>query len=431
MEIMVMPASHGEELLGIGPEYAGQLAAIDLRTLYEQILMVRAKRPEEEEPLAPYRHAVYSGSEEKILLGKASLQKGFCGCLVVAGGQGTRLKFAGAKGRFPTSVVQKKSLFQMLSEKVLAASRQLGQDLPLAIMTSPENDSETRRFFKDHHFFGLKASQIDFFTQGTLPFLDEEGKLLINPSHEIAQGPDGNGSSLGQFYTSGLWQKWQDQGVRALSFIQIDNPLADPYDAELFGYHFQEDAEITVKAIPRSRPEERVGVLVEKQGKLQVVEYSEIHVDKQQARDANGELLYPFANISSFCISMDFIKRLQKTSLPLHRALKPVQTLKGAQMAWKFERFIFDILPFADVSRLLIYPRERSFAPLKNAEGEDSLPHVQQQLQSHERRLLFELTGRAYEENKPLELAAQFYYPTPELAARWQSEPFPKSGYCE
>ena len=40
--------------------------------------------------------------------------------------------------------------------------------------------------------------------------------------------------------------------------------------------------------------------------------------------------------------------------------------------AWKAERFLFDLFPRADRMEVLEVVREREFAPIKNAEGEDS-----------------------------------------------------------
>ena len=49
-------------------------------------------------------------------------------------------------------------------------------------------------------------------------------------------------------------------------------------------------------------------------------------------------------------------------------------------MAFKFEYFIFDLLPFAEKVEVLLYPRELCFCPLKNAEGENSPKTVEKAL---------------------------------------------------
>ena len=68
------------------------------------------------------------------------------GCLVLAGGQGTRLGVNGPKGCVELPLKNKKTLFQNLFEKVKAK----GKDLPLALMTSPLNHEATLAYLKQH-----------------------------------------------------------------------------------------------------------------------------------------------------------------------------------------------------------------------------------------------------------------------------------------
>jgi UDP-N-acetylglucosamine/UDP-N-acetylgalactosamine diphosphorylase len=70
------------------------------------------------------------------------------GCILIAGGQGSRLRFNGPKGMYPISPIKNKSLFQLFAEKTLAAGLQVGKMLRLAIMTSPYNHEETMRYFQ-------------------------------------------------------------------------------------------------------------------------------------------------------------------------------------------------------------------------------------------------------------------------------------------
>ena len=45
------------------------------------------------------------------------LRNGKVGCLIVAGGQGSRLGFDGPKGMFPITPIKKKTLFQVFQKK--------------------------------------------------------------------------------------------------------------------------------------------------------------------------------------------------------------------------------------------------------------------------------------------------------------------------
>lgn len=300
----------------------------------------------------PKQASVFSGSEERMQLGRELVQAGKVGCLLLAGGQGTRLRFDGPKGLFPIGP-NGETLFQIFQKKREAA----GDELPFAILVSPENEAVTRE----------AVPEVDICVQGTLPLLNELGEEFLTRPGEPAVGPNGNGLALRHFVESGIWEQWRERGVEYLNIALVDNPLGDPYDAELAA--FCEGLDIVVKATKRRHAQERVGVIVADGEKLRVIEYSEL--------EEPGD--YELANLSLFCMTMEFAKWAAEAELPLHRAHKGVPMWDGEKTvwpetpnAWKSEYFIFDILPLAEKADVICYPREECFAPLKNAEGEDS-----------------------------------------------------------
>jgi UDP-N-acetylglucosamine/UDP-N-acetylgalactosamine diphosphorylase len=134
---------------------------------------------------------------------------------------------------------------------------------------------------------------------------------------------------------------------------------------------------------------------------------------------------------------LDFIKKVSKTDLPLHPAFKavPFLNISGNTVvpdepnAWKFEKFIFDVIPHALKVRAILYPRDECFAPLKNAQGDASLEQVQGSLLARDRAVFKEITGQLPEE-LPLELSQDFYYPTESLKLKWKGKKAPR-GYVE
>jgi UDP-N-acetylglucosamine/UDP-N-acetylgalactosamine diphosphorylase len=370
--------------------------------------------------------------------GKKIISEGHVGCLIVAGGQGSRLGFNGPKGMFPVTPVKHKSLFQLFAEKTLAASQQAGRALPLAIMTSPLNHAETVNFFKSHDYFGLDPLQLSIFSQEMLPLLDANGCLFLENSHTIAEGPDGNGAALHHFYQQGIWEKWKDAGVHYLNFILVDNPLSDPYDAILVSYLKEQQSDVIIKCVERRNPEEKVGILAKRNDQTVVVEYSEMPEMQRFAQSKDGSLLYPCANLSLFCFRMDFIQKvatLPTEKLPLHLAFKAAKSLDSdgsptQNMAWKFEQFIFDLLPFATKTTALIYERQQCFAPLKNFEGDDSIETVQRALEEYDKKTFLNLTGQSAPVT-PFELSQAFHYPTAALLEKWNNFNGPYENYIE
>ena len=362
-------------------------------------------------PLSFYYKAHNPEMEER---GKELLKQGVLGCLILAGGEGTRLKWKGSKGTYPITECKKKSLFQLFCEKVKVAGQRDGVIVPLAIMTSPPNTEATRAFFEQNSHFGLKVDDLSFFEQEMLPLLDHDKQ----PTDE--KGPDGNGYCFKNFVKSGIFSEWKARGIKYVHVLLVDNALADPCDAELLGVHASEGLDWTVKCIERLLSisgEEKTGVLVEESGKLRIVEYSEL------PKEIGAQ--YALANTGMHCVSMDLISRL-KYDLPLHLARKK----RGEHWFFKQEAFIFDLLPQAKKSAAFLCDRAQIFAPLKNKEGEDSPKSVRIALQKRDRACFETITG-AQPEQRPFELDPAFYYPTEELLERWKGRDLPTSSYID
>lgn len=430
-----------EHLLSGWPSLSGSeqkellqnIAALNLAFFKKQRELITLKNQIHPD-FKPYKGFSISGNQKGRENGLLRIAQGKTGCLIVAGGQGTRLGWDGPKGAFPITLIKHKSLFQLFAEKIRAAGMQAGRKLPFAIMTSPLNDEATRLFFREHHYFGIDPKQVDFFTQSTLPFLDEKGDLFLESPAKIAQGPAGNGLSLKHFWENGIGPKWKSMGIEEVIYIPIDNPLADPFDAELIGFHHENNYEATLKCTERTEPSENVGVLVEQQNHLRVIEYTELSDEEKAACDDQGKCKFSCANLSLFCFQLDFIENVyrQFNELPLHVVKKPSRSLHNNQIeAWKFEFFIFDVLFFARKTGALLYPKERCFAPLKNKSGKDSIETVRTALQNLDRQTFSVVSGMPANGSFPFELAQEFYYPTPSLISKWKGEPLPSCSYIE
>lgn len=250
------------------------------------------------------------------------------GVILLAGGQGSRLGMKGPKGLFP---IGKKSLFQWICEKIPS-------ELPIAVMTSPLNHAETISFFEKEGHFGRK---IHFFQQELLPLRNEK----MEPTGTLA--PDGNGSVFKSFFTSGICRIFEEKGVDLVSIVPVDNPLADGADRALISYLRSERADLAVKCIEQEEMGESMGALVEREGRLEIVEYTEL--------DPLTE--YPYRYTGMMAATLSFMKRLAGVDLPLHWVWKKDH--------WKAERFLFDALFFADSAKAICYPRDQIYAPLK------------------------------------------------------------------
>lgn len=357
------------------------IRSIDIEKFNEQTNLFN-EGPSPLKNITPFLDLIDAGSKEKQEIGLKVLEKGEGAAILIAGGAGTRLGHSGPKGTFPVSATYNKSLFQIFCERVKKRSLEVKQDLMLIIMTSPFNDSLTRRYLKEHQYFGLKESQVLFFVQETLPYLDLEGNLFLSENCLVAKGPDGNGHCFHQLHRQGLLPKLEKQGIRYFNIVFVDNPLADPYDPELFGELKSREAEVVIKSCTRVSKDEKVGVIAKVDGKPRIVEYHEL---------AENQLFdhEPAANLGLFATTLEFAKKAAFISLPLHKVKKKVpyfdSEVQKAQVpkapnAWKFEYYIFDLFPHAEKTHVLNYNRESVFSPLKNREGSCSPKTVRDSL---------------------------------------------------
>ena len=125
--------------------------------------------------------------------GEALLQEGRVAVLVVAGGQATRLGFAGPKGLFPIGPITDRTLFELQAQKLRRVRERCGKPVPWYVMTSPETDAPTRAFFAENGNLGLSPGDLFFFVQGTVPCFDFEGRLILAERGRLAENPNGHG----------------------------------------------------------------------------------------------------------------------------------------------------------------------------------------------------------------------------------------------
>ncbi len=315
-------------------------------------------------------------------VGENLLRAGEVAALVVAGGQGTRLDYDGPKGTFPAGPITGKSLFQLHAEKILAARRRCEAAIPWYIMTSEANDAATRQFFADHGFFGLPSDDVFFFQQGMMPAVGLDGKLLLASKGSLARSANGHGGTLAALGDSGALADMRRRGIRVLSYFQVDNPLVKVLDPPFIGYHAERRSEFSSKALRKRDPEEGLGAFCYENGRLRVVEYSDVPPQCKYATRDDGSLLFEAGSIAIHAISVDFVERIlsEGAGLPYHRARKTVPCIdaEGRPVepaepnGVKFEMFIFDALAYAERPLVMMTERTEEFAPIKNAEGEDS-----------------------------------------------------------
>jgi UDP-N-acetylglucosamine/UDP-N-acetylgalactosamine diphosphorylase len=175
------------------------------------------------------------------------------------------------------------------------------------------------------------------------------------------------------------------RGIEHVSYFQVDNPLVRCLDPLFIGLHAQAGAEMSAKCVAKQDPMEKVGNFCVVDGRVNVIEYSDLPEELVRSCNPDGRLKFMAGSIAIHLFTREFIDRLTAggiCKLPLHRAEKKVpyiDTTTGETItpenpnAVKLEMFVFDAMQQAEKTVILETPREEEFSPIKNAEGADSL----------------------------------------------------------
>jgi UDP-N-acetylglucosamine/UDP-N-acetylgalactosamine diphosphorylase len=368
-----------------------QLQAIDFSQLQELFgLRDKAYSLPSPEKISP-APVVRLGTDDRDArrLGEEALTRGEVAVLVVAGGQGSRLGFEHPKGMFPISPVKNKSLFQIHCEKVLALNRRYGKKIPFLVMTSPATHAETEAYFRQKRYFGLPADDVLLFRQGTMPALDiTTGKLLLEKPGRLFTSPNGHGGTLTALADSGILDRLRQRGIRDIFYLQVDNPLVKLADPVFLGHHRAAQAEVSSKAVCKEGPADKLGNFVVIDGSCCIIEYSDLPEALGRQIDEAGQLRIWAGSVAIHIFRLDFLARVTQGQIPYHIARKKVPYLDETgqlvqptrENAFKFEMFIFDVLPLAERWTLVETQRAEEFVPLKNASGPDSPEAVRQAL---------------------------------------------------
>lgn len=319
--------------------------------------------------------------EEAREIGNEALKAGQVALFLVAGGQGTRLKFEGPKGMFPIGPITDRTLFQHFADKVSNLRRRLKTSLTWMIMTSEVNHEETVAFFETNRHFGLNAADVFFAKQGMLPSVDpRRGRILLSAKNQIALSPNGHGGAIAVMQS--FAEQLRRRNIRYIFTFQVDNPLVRMADPEFIGHHIRSGSDFSSKATPKSSPDEKVGVFCMSGSEMRVVEYTELADEQRHARDDDGKISFRAGNIAQHVVSVDFI--LPKDDeppfeMPYHMARKAIPFIKDGEPvsadtpnSARFESFIFDVMGKAPQPIVMEVARSEEFAPVKNLDGQDS-----------------------------------------------------------
>ncbi|KAI3324612.1 nucleotide-diphospho-sugar transferase [Xylariaceae sp. AK1471] len=355
-------------------------------------------------------------------LGLDLIGRGEVAVILLAGGQGTRLGSKAPKGAYNIHLASKKSLFQIQAERILKIQElaaEKAQDkskaqVPWYVMTSGPTRIATEKYFKKEKlaelsdednktraeglpYFGFDGNNVMIFEQGVLPCCDFNGKIMLSNKGEVAVAPDGNGGIYKALQDEGVLDDMRKRGIKHVHAYCVDNCLAKVADPIFIGFSAEKDVKIATKVVRKRNATESVGLILSKNGRPDVVEYSEIDSKTAEAEDPKhpGVLKFRAANIVNHYYSFAYLDGMgdKVNALPPHIAKKKIPYFdieKGEAVTnvtkpngIKLEQFVFDNFKWLELSEFACFEvkREEEFSPLKNADapGAEDCPTTSRQ----------------------------------------------------
>ena len=358
----------------------------DLESVQNVFKTINAKSEVKSENILPMNATIKedvseSERENYFEIGKKIIENGEYAVVTVAGGQGTRLGHNGPKGTYKISTIKgEKSLFEILCETMKEASDKYGTVIPWYIMTSDENNKQTVDFFEANNYFGYDKDKINFFRQSKMPVVDTEGKLLVDENFKIKEASDGHGGIFNSMLKRNVISDLDKAGVKWVFTCGVDNPLVNMVDPYLLGLAVTKNCKLATRSLVKTSPSEKIGVLCKQNNRVKVIEYTELPEEMANKVNEKGDLLFGESHVMFNLFSLDAIKKIANEKLPYHIAFKKNSFIdeNGKLVkpekpnSYKFESFIFDSFELFDDMAILRGSRNDEFAPIKNAEGNDS-----------------------------------------------------------
>ena len=329
--------------------------------------------------------------EEFKALGLEAIKQCKVGAILLAGGQGTRLGFDKAKGMYNIGVNKDLYIFEQLIRNLQKVTDEAGAYVPLYVMTSDKNDTDTRAFFAEHDYFGYNKDYVKFFVQEMVPAVDFDGNVLVEAEDSLAMSPNGNGGWFTSLLKAGLGEDMKEKGVEWLNVFAVDNVLQQIADPVFVGATLQSGCVSGAKVVRKVDPYERVGALCLEDGKPSIVEYYELTPEMAEATNEAGTLLYGFGVILNYLFRVDKLIAIAEKNMPVHIVEKKVPYIdeNGVAVkpetpnAYKFETLVVDMVYLMDDCLSFEVDREKEFAPVKNPTGVDSVESARELLQKN------------------------------------------------
>eukprot|EP00746_Dinoflagellata_sp_MGD_P136207 gnl/MRDRNA2_/MRDRNA2_70176_c0_seq2.p1 gnl/MRDRNA2_/MRDRNA2_70176_c0~~gnl/MRDRNA2_/MRDRNA2_70176_c0_seq2.p1 ORF type:complete len:985 (+),score=187.28 gnl/MRDRNA2_/MRDRNA2_70176_c0_seq2:25-2955(+) len=314
-----------------------------------------------------------------------------CAFVLVAGGLGERLGFSGIKVALPVSVLSGTCYIEWYCKCILALQKRCNasKPLPLAIMTSGDTDTLTRKLLKENKYFGLDSGQVNIIKQEKVPCLaDPEARLASDGAYSVQTKPHGHGDVHSLLYKDGIIDRWSAEGRKWILFFQDTNAFVLRSFPAFLASTVDQGLEMNFLTVPR-RAKTAVGAIVELSncdtGKTVVanVEYNQLDPMLRDSVSPEGDTNafdgfspYP-GNTNQLLIKLEpYFANLKKSHGAMPEFVNPKyrdETKRSFKASTRLECMMQDyafLLDGGSSTGFTLFPLWFAYSPVKNSPSE-------------------------------------------------------------
>ena len=329
--------------------------------------------------------------DEYEKVGVEAIKAGKVAAVLLAGGMGTRLGVDGPKGAYDIGVTKPLYIFEQQMNNLKEVVAKCGVIVPLYIMTSDKNHEQTTAFWKEHDYFGYPEADVKFFKQEMAPAVDYDGKIILERKDTPALSPNGNGGWFSSLQKAGLCEDLHARGVEWLNIYAVDNVLQRIADPVFVGATILHGVNCGAKAICKTNPYEKVGVLCMDGTQPDIIEYYELTDEMANQKDEKGNLAYLYGVIMNYLFRLTKLEEIVDQKIPVHIVEKKIECLcedgvtrkPEKENGKKFEALAVDLIKLMGSVLPFEVVREKEFAPIKNKTGVDSVESARELLKGN------------------------------------------------
>ena len=287
------------------------------------------------------------------------------GVVILAGGEGSRLKFDDPKGLFPVNDDGKTTLFDVHFRNLKKLRLTTVLKIFLFIMTS-ESTHEMTKEFVDNYFetndLGLHCDDYTIFKQASLPVLDMNKDKI--PDY---MSPCGNGGVYDALRSAKNYDKCEYFNIHA-----VDNIATKVFEPDYLGCALEKKYDVLSMAVTPNQGE-KVGAFVFYNNDTVVIEEYNPETGVESTENVQ-------CNICNHLVTRRFMDGVDVSKMEVHLAEKDGKgEYKGTRIN-KQELFVFDAFKQVKNVGVLNVSREDHFIPLKSPAD---IPAMKQWFKTH------------------------------------------------